>query len=341
MRSKCPDSSRVLRSVSIIGLQSSGKSTILNEMFGTPFEVLRRGEGTQQTTKGINVFATRELIILDVEGTDSQERHQRPSSSLIRGTNEAAASTENKLALFALMATEVLIINVQAEAVGRQTSLCLSVIKKIFEVSLRSPKRQAKRQIIFFLRDYCSEDYSKQTLYRQIETRIGEVWERISKPAKFQRSSLKEFCDLGYICFPHKVYQATKFKARIQKVVPRFLNPRSPRYVFKLHSELICKPADIPMYYQSLWKEIRADRSLDTVSSYEAYELQRAKAELASRTFEADLLILVMIFKQVEDAIKAELHEQRMDAGRRQFDASKQQFDDYMRELDNIRRRFE
>jgi len=339
MRRKCLGSQSVLRSLAIIGLQSSGKSTILNEMFGTPFLVLKRGLGTQQTTKGINVFVTRELIILDVEGTDSQERHRSASLSLEAITDDAT-STENKLALFALLATEVLIINVQAEAVGRQTSLCLNVIKKIFEVSLKNPNRHTRKQMVFFLRDFSKEDFDKQTLYRQIETKIREVWERITKPAKFQSSSLLDFCDLEFICFPHKKYQATEFKARVQKVVPRFLNPRSPRYVFKLHSELICKPADVPMYFQDLWNEIKADRSLDAISSFEAYELQKAKRQLIQRAFEVDMLKVLMIFQQVEEVINAHLHQRRMEASQRQFNRNKQQLESYISELKSVRRRF-
>lgn len=39
--------------VSIIGSQSSGKSTLLNSLFNTDFEVLNRAQRIGQTTKGI------------------------------------------------------------------------------------------------------------------------------------------------------------------------------------------------------------------------------------------------------------------------------------------------
>jgi hypothetical protein len=39
--------------VSIIGGQSSGKSTILNAMFGTNFDMMDSALGRRQTTKGI------------------------------------------------------------------------------------------------------------------------------------------------------------------------------------------------------------------------------------------------------------------------------------------------
>lgn len=61
--------------VSIIGVQNSGKSTLLNNLFGTGFKVLTTTSGTQ-TTKGIWIAkdSALPLLVLDVEGNDSMER---------------------------------------------------------------------------------------------------------------------------------------------------------------------------------------------------------------------------------------------------------------------------
>lgn len=62
--------------LSIIGSQSSGKSTLLNELFHTTFEVQSRKERIGQTTKGIwfSVDPQHNMFIFDVEGSDSNER---------------------------------------------------------------------------------------------------------------------------------------------------------------------------------------------------------------------------------------------------------------------------
>lgn len=39
--------------ISIVGSQSSGKSTLLNAVFNTDFQVLDANDGIRQTTKGI------------------------------------------------------------------------------------------------------------------------------------------------------------------------------------------------------------------------------------------------------------------------------------------------
>eukprot|EP00917_Polyrhabdina_sp_WS-2016_P016797 GHVP01036324.1.p1 GENE.GHVP01036324.1~~GHVP01036324.1.p1 ORF type:complete len:138 (-),score=18.86 GHVP01036324.1:206-592(-) len=60
--------------VAILGCQSGGKSTVLNELFGSNFRVTDSDEGT---TQGIWMqvvhFKNRPLVILDVEGINSKE----------------------------------------------------------------------------------------------------------------------------------------------------------------------------------------------------------------------------------------------------------------------------
>ena len=88
--------------LSIIGTQSGGKSTILNEMFRTDFVQRVKGK-SQQTTKGIR-FALVEkappLIVFDTEGSDSKER------------SKDSEDISKKIALFSLMLSDVIIINV-------------------------------------------------------------------------------------------------------------------------------------------------------------------------------------------------------------------------------------
>jgi predicted GTPase len=62
--------------VAIIGSQNSGKSTLLNYMFKTNFQVLTGTAGTR-TTRGVVLGRDQEqnLILMDVEGNDSWENH--------------------------------------------------------------------------------------------------------------------------------------------------------------------------------------------------------------------------------------------------------------------------
>jgi GTPase Era involved in 16S rRNA processing len=59
-------------SIAIIGAQNTGKSTLLNHLFGTSFAVLK-GEAGNRTTRGILLSRDKasQLLIMDVEGNDS------------------------------------------------------------------------------------------------------------------------------------------------------------------------------------------------------------------------------------------------------------------------------
>lgn len=56
--------------VAVFGSQSTGKSTLLNALFGTDFDVMNESE-RRQTTKGIWMAKGKQMpvLVMDVEGT--------------------------------------------------------------------------------------------------------------------------------------------------------------------------------------------------------------------------------------------------------------------------------
>jgi len=60
--------------VAVFGSQSNGKSTLLNRLFGTDFDVMSETR-RQQTTKGIWMCRGKNMnvLVMDVEGTDGRE----------------------------------------------------------------------------------------------------------------------------------------------------------------------------------------------------------------------------------------------------------------------------
>ena len=77
------------RTVAVIGCQSSGKSTLLNLLFDTTFDVMDESQGRQQTTKGIwmNRNAAGNILVFDIEGTDSKERGEQRIVSIFSCEN--------------------------------------------------------------------------------------------------------------------------------------------------------------------------------------------------------------------------------------------------------------
>lgn len=122
--------------ISVFGSQSTGKSTLLNHLFGTHFGVMSESE-RRQTTKGIwmskNKRAQAEggaikmadnILVMDVEGTDGRERGEDQDF-------------ERKSALFALATSEVLIVNIWEHQVGLYQGANMGLLKTVFEVNLQ------------------------------------------------------------------------------------------------------------------------------------------------------------------------------------------------------------
>ena len=124
--------------ISVFGSQSTGKSTLLNNLFGTQFSVMSEYE-RRQTTKGIWLSKNKKqnlnvegktmqmadnILVMDVEGTDGRERGEDQDF-------------ERKSALFALTTSEVLIVNIWEHQVGLYQGANMGLLKTVFEVNLQ------------------------------------------------------------------------------------------------------------------------------------------------------------------------------------------------------------
>ncbi|KAG0296678.1 Dynamin-like GTPase that mediates homotypic ER fusion [Linnemannia gamsii] len=109
----------------IFGSQSTGKSTLLNRLFGTNFDVMNE-TARMQTTKGIWISQGKDMkvLIMDVEGTDGRERGEDQDF-------------ERKSALFSVATSEVLIVNMWEHQVGLYNGANMGLLKTVFEVNLQ------------------------------------------------------------------------------------------------------------------------------------------------------------------------------------------------------------
>ncbi|CAN1827189.1 Protein ROOT HAIR DEFECTIVE 3 homolog 1 [Linum perenne] len=130
--------------VSIMGPQSSGKSTLLNNLFRTNFREMDAFRGRSQTTKGIWLAKCAEIepctLVMDLEGTDGRER------------GEDDTAFEKQSALFALAVSDIVLINMWCHDIGREQAANKPLLKTVFQVMLRlfSPR---KTTLMFVIRD--------------------------------------------------------------------------------------------------------------------------------------------------------------------------------------------
>ncbi|KAK6845222.1 Protein SEY1 [Apiospora arundinis] len=243
--------------ISVFGSQSTGKSTLLNHLFGTEFNVMSETE-RRQTTKGIWMSKNKKgsmaenIMVMDVEGTDGRERGEDQDF-------------ERKSALFALATSEVLIVNIWEHQVGLYQGANMGLLKTVFEVNLQlflKDKQSNPRSLLFF-------DLSK-------------LWSSISKPQGLENSRIEDYFDFAFSALPHKILQPEKFVSEVDKLGRRFVSgSRSGKnqgehgeqeleggvFLPEYHRRI---PADgFSVYAEGVWDQIVHNKDLDLPTQQE------------------------------------------------------------------------
>jgi len=244
--------------VSIIGGQSSGKSTLLNRMFDTPFQVMDASK-RQQTTKGIWCAPSKNshILVMDVEGTDGRER-------------EDQKAFEGRSALFCLALTDVMMVNMWTHEIGRHQAANLPLLRTVFEVHLRLvggkdggiPKKRTKPLLLFILRDW-DESTPADSLGETIMADLGKIWTDISKPEGEEGSSLSDFFELEVECLPHYRFQKQEWSDKVADVSARFVDAGHPKFVFKERGEKEVPADGFAEFATDLWDKIKKNEELD------------------------------------------------------------------------------
>jgi hypothetical protein len=239
--------------LSIFGSQSTGKSTLLNKLFNTKFQIMNE-ESRQQTTKGIWISQAENsnLLILDVEGTDGRERGEEQDF-------------ERKSALFTLAISEVLVINIWENMVGLYQGANMGLLKTVFDVNMQlflQQQGKIKTLLLFVIRDFTGRT-PISNLSEVLTNELNKMWKDISKPEKYSESTLSDYFDLMFTTLPHKIFLPEQFDQEVIQLKERFYNSEDPNYVFKpkYHRGI---PADgFSSYAESIWDKVAYNHELD------------------------------------------------------------------------------
>lgn len=241
---------------SIIGPQSSGKSTIMNHIFGTRFETMNETTGRQQTTKGIHAACCEKnpILLLDVEGCDSRER------------GDADALFERKAALFAMALSEVLIINMWESDIGRYQASNIPLLKVVFEVNLQLflAQQQTKTKILFLIRDFTAESFEPimKNLYRD----MCDIWKEIQIPDELEGKNIDDFFEFNYFPVHHYIIEREKFDEDMIILKKWFMESDYEDYIFKNETGKIVPGDGLSHYIRSLWDVIHNNKELNVPS---------------------------------------------------------------------------
>ncbi|KAL7421956.1 Dynamin-like GTPase that mediates homotypic ER fusion [Cryptotrichosporon argae] len=280
--------------VAVFGSQSTGKSTLLNRLFGTSFDVMDEAR-RQQTTKGIWMCpsAYSSTLVMDVEGTDGRERGEDQDF-------------ERKSALFSLASTEVLLVNLWEHQIGLYQGANMGLLKTVFEVNLGlfggggdgKPRPQEKTLVLFVIRDHVGATPLKN-LTDTLTADMEKIWASLSKPANLADAQLSSYFDLSFAALPHKILLPDKFEEAVVELRKRFTDRSRPDYVFQpaYHKRI---PADgVGFYMEGIWQQVLTNKDLDLPTQQELLAQFRCD-EIAAAVTEAFIASAKPVRRPVE-----------------------------------------
>lgn len=251
--------------ISVFGSQSTGKSTLLNKLFNTNFDVMDE-LNRQQTTKGIwlafspvvsttsgHTSSKSNILVMDVEGTDGRERGEDQDF-------------ERKAALFALSTSEILIINIWETQVGLYQGANMGLLKTVFEVNLSlfgksklEKHDDHKVLLLIVIRDHVGVT-PVESLAKTFTQDLINMWASLAKPAELEHLQFADFFDVDFHALNHKVLQPKEFSEGINKLGDRLVvgdELFKPEY----HHQV---PIDgWVMYAGNCWEQIETNKDLD------------------------------------------------------------------------------
>ncbi|KAH9971137.1 root hair defective 3 GTP-binding protein [Lactifluus volemus] len=248
--------------VAVFGSQSTGKSTLLNRLFGTNFDVMAESK-RQQTTKGIWMCRGQDMnvLVMDVEGTDGRERGEDQDF-------------ERKSALFSLASSEVLLVNLWEHQVGLYQGANMGLLKTVFEVNLglfgnKSQESANQRTLLLFvIRDHLGTT-PLANLQATLTADLQRIWDTLSKPPELKDRKLTDYFDLSFTALPHKILSAEKFESDVRTLRGRFTDKSRGDFVFKpaYHKRI---PADgVAFYMEGIWEQVQTNKDLDLPTQQE------------------------------------------------------------------------
>ncbi|ETW16247.1 hypothetical protein PFMG_00187 [Plasmodium falciparum IGH-CR14] len=261
--------------IAVLGSQSSGKSTLLNNLFKTSFDVMNTKQGHSQTTKGLwlsydkfddetnnssSFFKLKKknkpTLILDVEGTDSKER----------GDNRL--TFEHRSALFCLALADCVIVNLWYHSLGNFTASNYGLLKTVMEVNLelfQQEKNSPKTILLFTVRDWFEEFAPIEVVRNKIlDEYINKIWKEMKKPKEAEKLNINNFFIIEVVGLSHGIIKKEDFLKDVNNLRDKWINNLRPsKYSRNIPSD------GFAQYCNNIWNTIVKQSQLDIPSQKE------------------------------------------------------------------------
>lgn len=269
--------------VAIMGPQSSGKSTLLNHLFGTRFVEMDAYRGRSQTTQGIWLSQAVDIepctLVCDLEGTDGRER------------GEDDTTFEKQSSLFALAVADVVLVNMWCHDIGREQAANKPLLKTVFQVMMRLFTVK-KTTMLFVIRDKTRTPM--ETLEITLRNDVQKIWDSVAKPEQYANTPLSDFFNIQVTALPNFEEKEELFEEEVRKLRLRFQDSISPGRIAG-NRGMVVPGTVFATSTQKIWRSIKENKDLDLpahkvmVATVRCEELVQEKLEelLQSETWSA------------------------------------------------------
>ncbi|OVA01312.1 RHD3/Sey1 [Macleaya cordata] len=234
--------------VSIMGPQSSGKSTLLNHLFRTNFREMDAFRGRQ----GIWLAKCADIepctLVMDLEGTDGRER------------GEDDTAFEKQSALFALAVSDIVLINMWCHDIGREQAANKPLLKTVFQVVMMRLFSPRKTTLLFVIRDKTRTPL--ENLEPVLREDIQKIWDNVPKPQAHKETPLSEFFNVEVTALSSYEEKEEQFKEQVAALRQRFQHSIAPGGLAGDRQGVV--PASgFSFSAQQIWKIIKENKDLD------------------------------------------------------------------------------
>lgn len=305
--------------IGIIGAQSSGKSTLLNKLFNSNFDVMKNEVERKQTTRGIwaQADSAHRFLIVDIEGSDSRERW------------EDKTTFERRTALFGLAISNILLVNIWLNDIGRFGASNYEIIRTIFELNMQLFDVESPKKMVFVVRDWFvreNEDRIKAMLVEDMR----RLWATIKKTEAQARINFDQVFQFEFIHLRSLKYEEEHFEQDVAEFKDRLTNPENPANMWKGENFKNIPIDDFFLYMAQTWETIEQNKDLNIpnqkvmISNFRCTEIK----EESLVEFRARLTNLTLTAESRPDFDISEDIKALMNSSLQYFDAHTQSYDD-------------
>lgn len=237
--------------VSIMGPQSSGKSTLINNLFHTNFREMDAFKGRSQTTKGIWMAKCVGIdpctLVMDLEGTDGRER------------GEDDTAFERQSSLFALAISDIVLINMWCHDIGREQAANKPLLKTVFQVMMRlfCPR---KTTLLFVIRDKTRTPL--ENLEPVLREDVLRIWDSVPKPEAYMETPISDFFNVEVVALSSYEEKEEQFKEQVASLRQRFFHSIAPGGLAG-DRRAVVPSSGFSFSSQQIWKVIKENKDLD------------------------------------------------------------------------------